>query len=289
MARVLGILRIIMKSIFRLSSVLLAGLLAACAAPQPTFDQLKDGYPAKRVDMTAAPSLTPIHEPRTRAGNKSPYTVKGKTYRIRDGVDGYREQGYASWYGTKFHGRRTANGEVYNMYALSGAHKTLPIPSYVQVTNLENGRNIIVRLNDRGPFVDGRVIDLSYTAAQKLGMLESGTARVEVVALNPDDFAGKVASNSYSGANSLPEDASFKLQPTTRLQVGAYGSKQKAAEIQRKLEEIFIYPVAIDPVSSAGKRLYRVRIGPIQRFEHLAEIQNELLARNFGRAQVVHD
>ncbi|HEY1033756.1 MAG TPA: septal ring lytic transglycosylase RlpA family protein [Pseudoxanthomonas sp.] len=141
------------------------------------------------------PDLECIREPvvtaeaRSRVGNKSPYTVLGKQYRVLDRVDDYVEQGTASYYGNKFHGRRTSNQEVYDMYAYSAAHKSLPLPSFARVTNLDNGTSVVVRVNDRGPFHEGRVIDLSYAAAVKLGITQRGTGRVEVRGLAPEGRA----------------------------------------------------------------------------------------------------
>ncbi|WP_313929473.1 septal ring lytic transglycosylase RlpA family protein [Pseudoxanthomonas sp.] len=136
------------------------------------------------LDCIREPAVTA--EARSPIGNKSPYSVLGKQYRVLDKVDGYVEQGTASYYGNKFHGRRTSNQEVYDMYAYSAAHKSLPLPSFARVTNLDNGQSVVVRVNDRGPFHEGRVIDLSYAAAVKLGITQRGTGRVEVRALTPD-------------------------------------------------------------------------------------------------------
>jgi rare lipoprotein A len=148
----------------------------------------QDGVPSGRLDPNNIVDAQPRHEAITRAGNKSPYTVLGKTYTLLPSSKGYRVRGMASWYGSKFHGESTANGETYDAMAMTAAHCTLPIPSYVQVTNLENGRRAIVRVNDRGPFVDNRVIDLSYAAATKLGYANKGTALVEVVAIDVDNW-----------------------------------------------------------------------------------------------------
>lgn len=136
------------------------------------------------LDCIREPAVTA--EARSPIGNKSPYSVLGKQYRVLDKVDGYVEQGTASYYGNKFHGRRTSNQEVYDMYAYSAAHKSLPLPSFARVTNLDNGQSVVVRVNDRGPFHEGRVIDLSYAAAVKLGITQRGTGRVEVRALTSD-------------------------------------------------------------------------------------------------------
>ena len=143
-----------------------------------------------RVECIPEPVVTAV--PRSPVGNRSPYTVLGKQYRVMDKPQGYVEQGLASYYGNKFHGRRTSNQEVYDMYAFTAAHKTLPLPSFARVTNLDNGRSVVVRVNDRGPFHDGRVIDLSYAAAVKLDIVTRGTGRVEVRALSPEDMAAPV-------------------------------------------------------------------------------------------------
>jgi rare lipoprotein A len=144
-----------------------------------------DGIPD--VDQIPEPEVR--DEPHSRYGNRSPYTVLGRTYRVLDSAEGYDEVGTASFYGNKFHGRRTSNLEVYDMYAFTAAHKTLPLPSFARVTNLANGRSVVVRVNDRGPFHDGRIIDLSYAAAVKLGVDRMGTARVEVQGLVPGEDA----------------------------------------------------------------------------------------------------
>ena len=131
------------------------------------------------------PDAIPQAEFKSRSGNPETYVIEGVTYRVLDTSTGYREEGLASWYGGYFHGRRTSSGDIYDMYLMTAAHKSLPLPTYVRVTHLGNGRSVVLRVNDRGPFVEDRIIDLSFTAATKLGMAESGTARVEVVALDP--------------------------------------------------------------------------------------------------------
>ncbi|EPJ44103.1 MAG: rare lipoprotein A [Osedax symbiont Rs1] len=145
----------------------------------------KDYGPDSIVDVSHVKDAVPKVEPLSRGGNRSSYQVLGKTYQVLKSSAGYKERGGASWYGKKFHGYLTANGERYDMYGMSAAHKSLPIPTYVKVTNMANDRQVIVRVNDRGPFHKGRVIDLSYAAAAKLGMLDSGTAQVEIEAIDP--------------------------------------------------------------------------------------------------------
>lgn len=150
---------------------------------------IQDSAPDEIVDVDAIPEPEVKDEPRSRAGNRH-YAVLGKRYQVRDSAEGYVEEGMASYYGKKFHGRLTSNQEVYDMYAFSAAHKSLPLPSYVRVTNLANGKSVVVRVNDRGPFHAGRVIDLSFAAATKLGFTKQGTAKVEVRALTPADGRG---------------------------------------------------------------------------------------------------
>ena len=171
--------------------------LSACESPAPKdTDGLRniiptdepDRAPKNPKDVSQVQNALPKLEPRTAAGNKSPYKVMGVVYRVMDDPTGYEAYGRASWYGEKFHGNRTSNGEVYDMYEMTAAHKTLPIPSYVRVTNVENGKVIIVRVNDRGPFAPGRIIDLSYAGAKKLDFLKAGTAHVKVEYINPLTF-----------------------------------------------------------------------------------------------------
>lgn len=273
--------------------------LAACStAPQkperkPLPDTVKDSGPPQPVDMLAAPEPTPVREPIGVAGNKSPYTVNGVRYRVLQGVKGYKEQGHASWYGTKFHGRRTANGEVYNMYAMSAAHKTLPLPSYAKVTNMENGRSVIVRVNDRGPFVPGRIIDLSYTAAQKLGYIDKGVARVEVVAIDPDTLPAAnqtlAMEKDVAAREALAQDASFKLPDNTYLQVGAYSSESQADRMRSQVSSVVDYPVSVSSVQSGEQVLYRVRIGPIAQQRALVAVRESVQESRLGTPQVVYD
>ena len=162
-----------------------------------------DTVPDEIPDVDAIPEPEVRDEPRSRGGNRD-YSVLGKRYKVMDEADGYVETGLASYYGKKFHGRRTSNQEVYDMYAFTAAHKTLPLPSFARVTNLDNGKSIVVRINDRGPFHAGRVIDLSYAAAVRLGYRERGTARVEVRALTPADDDTTLAVQQPRGRSQLP-------------------------------------------------------------------------------------
>ncbi len=136
------------------------------------------------ADVAAIPDAVPVPEPRSKRGNPSSYEVFGRTYYVMDNPDGFIQQGQASWYGPNFHGKTTSSGDVYDMYKMTAAHKTLPIPAYVRVVNLENGKSAVVRVNDRGPFIEGRVIDLSFVAAKKLDIVANGTAKVEIRVLD---------------------------------------------------------------------------------------------------------
>ena len=163
---------------------LAAALLTACGHTPGR----SDSAPARKLNPADIQDAVPKREPITKAGNKSPYTVLGQTYVLLPSAKGYRATGMASWYGTKFHGQSTSNGDEYDLYGMTAAHKTLPIPTYVLVTNLENNRQAVVRVNDRGPFVGSRLIDLSYAAAVKLGYADKGTAFVEVAAIDVDNW-----------------------------------------------------------------------------------------------------
>lgn len=200
--------------------------------------------PLHDVDQIPEPEV--VDEPRSRYGNRSPYVVLGKSYTVRDGAEGYVEQGLASYYGNKFHGRRTSNLEVYDMYAFTAAHKTLPLPSFARVTNLDNGKSVVVRVNDRGPFHDGRVIDLSYAAAVKLGYRNTGTARVEVRGLGPgEDARERYDAVARRDAQAPARDAAALLPPGVRIATG----KPQPATAMDKLVEVL--PIG---AAQAGER-----------------------------------
>lgn len=160
---------------------------------QPTAD----AAPATSFDADKIPNATPKAEPRSKSGNKKTYVVKGHRYYVLKSASGYHKRGYASWYGTKFHGKQTSNKESYNLYGMTAASPVLPIPTYVKVTNLKNGKKIIVKINDRGPFKKNRILDLSYAAAKKLGFASKGVALVDVEALNPKTWKQQFAENNY--------------------------------------------------------------------------------------------
>jgi rare lipoprotein A len=210
--------------------------------------------------------MVPRVEPRSRNGNPPFYDVFGKRYYVLSSSVGYVERGVASWYGPGFHQVRTSTGEPYDMYAMTAAHKTLPLPAYVRVTNLQNGRSVVVRVNDRGPFVDNRIIDLSYTAASKLDMLRNGTAMVEVRSVEPETAiapAVAVAGAAPDVSTADSGDAPPVVGKALFIQAGAFSDPNNAARLADKLRGGGYGKVFVRDDQIAGRRLYRVRIGPV--------------------------
>lgn len=258
-----------------LAAALLA--LAGCAtrAPAPTPSAQTDG-PEERPppDLMQVPDALPVLEPIRAGGPNKPYEVLGESYIPLPADAPFSERGLASWYGRKFHGRRTASGEVYNMYAMTAAHRTLPLPSFVRVSNPANGRSVIVRVNDRGPFAKGRVIDLSYTAAAKLGVL-GGVAPVELQRITPEDIRrGAWQASVPSVPRALDGDEPPALPATTALaapasagsrgfwlQLGAFRERQGAEQLQGQAGAAVDGLVPMLTVFNE-QSLYRVQAGP---------------------------
>ena len=261
-----------------LTVAFLAVLLGACGTSPE-----QDRGPSKPIDFSHLPDAVPKKDRRTRAGNKNPYTVLGKTYQVLPDSKGFRQQGEASWYGKKFHGRNTSNGEVYDMYAMTAAHKTLPIPSYVRVTNHQNGRSVVVRVNDRGPFHGGRIIDLSYAAASKLGFAELGTARVSVEAIDTGNEPVAHIANAGAQANVVKP----KTKGSAFVQVGAFSQYASAQNLLRKLQAAMLSPVALS--QKPGSELYRVRVGPLSLASQLNDVKRKLRGLNLGSGIVVYE
>jgi rare lipoprotein A len=233
----------------------------------------RDHAPAGRPDLDAIAEPVPRPEPLSRYGNRPSYTVLGREYRVLRDPRGYRERGIASWYGAKFHGRATSSMEPYDMCAFSAAHKTLPLPSYARVTHLGNGRSVVVRVNDRGPFHDGRVIDLSYAAALKLGVYETGTARVEVEAIVPGGAAVPAA---------LPS-----APAQVYLQLGAFAQRGNAEVLERRVRSAG-EPVRIVQGVERGRRLFRVHAGPFSG-DAVEQAKARLRLRGFPATPIVID
>ncbi len=213
--------------------------------------EVHDGPSDVRLSPADVRDAVPRNEPRASYGNHSPYEVFGKKYRVMNSSKGYKERGIASWYGTKFHGRRTSSGEPYDMHLATAAHKTLPLPTYAEVTNLDNGKKIIVKINDRGPFKDDRLIDMSYAAAIRLDMTAKGTARVEVRAIDTSNMPKATASELKVPGVTGGEETVF-------LQMGAFSKQNSAEELAGRLEGVDLKPASIHK----GGRMYRVWLGP---------------------------
>lgn len=220
-------------------AVLLAGCATQRQAPAP---------------VTGNP---PVPAGQSPYGNGPIYEVNGDRYVVLNTSAGYHERGIASWYGRKFHGRLTSSREPYDMYALTAAHRTLPLPSYVRVTNLRNDRSIVVRVNDRGPFVEDRIIDLSYAAARALDMIQNGTAPVEVTALDHVPAPDAIVASTEGVSAASPGDTKLYVQ------VGAFGDLENARRRFELLQDGGIAPVSVHEDSAARPSIYRVRIGPI--------------------------
>jgi rare lipoprotein A len=313
----------------RIVILLSAFVLTACgtttpapSSPQPTANagryQMDNDSPLlEPIDLALVRPVIPREERRTLAGNKSPYTVNGRTYRVIENEAGYSATGFASWYGRKFHGHLTSNGEIYDMFQLSAAHTTLPIPSYIRVTNLDNGKSIIARVNDRGPFHDGRIVDMSYAGAVMLGYADKGTARVRVEAVVPDGSVIPVPSAQPARTLTRTElPAAAPIAQTTQeaapvarapepvepvetvaserqlidegrgneyLQVGAFSSEDSARALVSRLARLTDLPVFIHSENNgSGGLLHKVRIGPVLDSSPIQALIDSVQAQRLG-------
>lgn len=315
----------------KLSTFAAVALLASCSSSPvtPTSPQVsasqpssapyarpsQDGAPWWDVDVSNIPDAVPT--PHTGAFKANPYTVLGQTYYPMQNSYTYNAVGTASWYGTKFHGQATANGESYDLYGMTAAHKTLPLPSYVRVTNLDNNKTVVLRVNDRGPFYSDRIIDLSFAAAKKLGYAESGTARVRVEGIDPHRW---LAENGQTVAHVAPMQAPLSVNtqtveqyspPLTQhaaavlpnqissvpqvampasglyLQVAAFANPDAAELLKAKLNASTDTPAFISSVMRNQQILHRVRIGPIDSADKANQLQNTLRLANLGQATLV--
>jgi rare lipoprotein A len=321
----------------------LALLLASCSssrAPQPVapiqagsgvsgpddFNRPhKDGAPWWDVDVSKIKDAIPM--PHYGPVKASPYVVLGKQYYPISDARRYKATGPASWYGTKFHGQATANGEAYDLYGMTAAHKTLPLPSYVRVTNLENGKSVILRVNDRGPFYSDRIIDLSFAAAKKLGYAEKGTARVHVEGIDPAEWwaqqglpvpmvlaqpqmakvspvqaaqlqAASAPVEQYSpppqqhAGVTLPVQVDSKKNASVGasglyLQVAAFANPDAAELLKAKLSETVAAPVFVSSVVLNQQILHRVRLGPLSSQSEAEQLQNSVRLANLGEPTLV--
>ena len=243
----------------------IALVLASCAGDGGKTRSDADGPSSRSIKASDVKDAVPRPEARARYGNRSPYEVLGKKYTVMASSHGYRQRGIASWYGSKFHGRRTSSGEPFDMHLATAAHRSLPLPTYAEVTNLDNGRKVVVKINDRGPFHDKRLIDLSYGAAVKLDMASSGTARVEVRAINFDTPA--------------PTRPAVKIADGTFLQVGAFGNRDTAEQLAGQMMAAKLQPVSVQQ----GGGLFKVWIGPYKQESDIELAVNRLIELGFER------
>ncbi len=263
------------------------------------YTMSQDAPPSGDYDVSGLEDAVPRAEPYSRGGNRSPYTVWGKSYNVLDSSHGYVETGTASWYGAKFHGHKTSNGETYDMYAMSAAHKNLPIPSFVEVTNLDNNRRVIVRVNDRGPFHSDRIIDLSYAAAKKLDFTNKGTARVRIAAITVSaDGSWTVAGKDQRRVATTDMDTASRSgtartvsagQPGGRpyVQVGAFRSLQSAAALRLQISEITQAPVHVVEAANDAAGWHRVHVGPFDSRSRAETERDRIEARQLGQPIVV--
>jgi len=279
-------------------------VLSACSSVRPpasdesppVVDRSKTQLPADQV---------PRVEPLSKYGNPSSYVVFGKTYHTLPSSHGFVQRGIASWYGKKFHGKRTSSGEPYNMYGMTAAHTQLPLPTYVQVTNLKNGKQVVLRVNDRGPFHGNRIIDLSYTAAIKLDIVKQGTGLVEVRALDPRNYrlaqkpvVGESVNENINATSAkiaekqavYVDDSAITVSgkaPQVYIQVGAFGEHENANQLKNQLSELSLGAVTISSVVQNSKQLHRVRIGPLSTVESADDTVAELDAMGMSDHRVV--
>lgn len=265
------------------SALLCLSLLLSACSSTPFSPQ--DGPPANPINVNDIPNAVPRVEPRSPYGNPTSYVVDGHRYYVMKSSRGFVQRGIASWYGTKFAGKRTASGAPYNMYAMTAAHKRLPIPTFVQVTNLRNGRKVIVCVNDRGPFHSGRIIDLSYAAAAKLGMLPTGTAPVEIRAIDPR----KPLAAQLSAHKRVHRKAAQRRPKPKRLylQVGAFADRANAERMRGRLLRASVPGVRITRGYHHLQPIFRVQVGPLDSVAQADRMVHSLSAYGVRGAEVV--
>lgn len=265
-------------------------VLVGCSSQSGRYQHTNDSSPSRAPTQVELRDAIPRVETKSRGGNKH-YTVRGKHYKVLSDATNFTQTGIASWYGRKFHGHLTSNGEIYDMYAMSAAHKNLPLPTYLKVTNLANDKSVVVRVNDRGPFHESRIIDLSYSAAYKIGMLKYGTANVKIEAINDP-----VAFNQNK--TSIPKPKSETSQQATIV------AEASNIKVNNKIEKLYYIQVfatknhdlAVKKASILSSKfkqnvvtplhngVYRVKLGPFEESENLSPIINSLKQSGYPNA-----
>lgn len=282
--------------------LVLAGCGSAPKTPESDhssrYTMKQDRAPSGDFDVSGLQDAVPRYELPRNAGNMSRYQVWGKTYRVMDSNDGYVARGEASWYGEKFHGHKTSNGEIFDMYAMSAAHKSMRIPSYARVTNLDNGQSVIVRVNDRGPFHGDRLVDLSYAAAKKLGYKSRGTARVEIAAITVrEDGSMMLAGKPFDSGAVAPIAAVSASSQNERqgsatglfVQLGSFSQRDPAEALLARARNVVERPMRVRQVTTGSGLFHRVQIGPFNDEAQARHAQNLLESNGFGQSIVLTD
>lgn len=249
-------------------------LIVSCA----TRDGLPRNY--RSFDAKDIPDAVPKVETKSRYGNPASYVVLGKRYQVLASAHCYHAKGYASWYGTMFHERLTSSREPYDMYKMTAANKVLPLPTYVRVHNLENGKTIIVKVNDRGPFHANRVIDLSFAAAKKIGMMAKGTALVEIAAIDPRH-------PNASCSKTATGQPSKNAKPKVYLQLGAFGNKTTADRLANRISHHSQHPVYVEISGTGINTLYKVQIGPLANVNEVDTLTDKYKKLGFGEGYTI--
>ncbi len=258
-------------------SAVISGVLflSSCVQVQ---DSAPDNYTKQWHEISDA---EPVPVERSKYGNPESYEVFGKTYYVLDSAEGFQQKGIASWYGNKFHGERTSSGEEYDMYAMTAAHKTLPIPVFVEVTNHDNQRTAIVKVNDRGPFHEGRIIDLSYAAATKLGVAQTGTANVSIRVITTAEEKSRKLSNTFVESPVVEGDKLY-------VQVAAFTTEENALQYLGKLNAEGFRDVRLHIESNNGVAVYRVRIGPLPSEQMAQQLVSQLEQKKHDNLKVIY-
>lgn len=282
-----------MRAQLRVLIILLAALLIQSCASTKTpvlkpAPSVHDHAPEQAVDIKKVPDPVPRREPKSLYGNPESYEVWGKRYYVMDDARNFVQKGIASWYGSKFHGRRTSSGEIYDMYAMTAAHKSLPLPCYLQVKNLENGRTIVVRVNDRGPFHEDRIIDLSYTAALKLGIVRAGTGYVEIRDITPSESDSEF--QTPLPAPSAYMERQSDEPPNLYVQIGAFKELVNANKLIDRIRGLNLSGTRIkSTVPTDESPLYRVQLGPVQSAGEAQRIIGRLAEFGLTSTRLVED
>ncbi len=265
--------------LFVRQGLVLFGLILMLISCGQIKDSAPDNYSKKWDEI---PDAVPVSVSRSKYGNPGSYEVFGETYHVKDSAEGFKQKGIASWYGKKFHGQRTSSGEDYNMFAMTAAHKTLPIPVFVEVINHDNNRKAIVKVNDRGPFHPGRIIDLSYAAATKLGVAQTGTANVSIRVVTSASGRKRQRSNAIVESPVVEGDKLY-------VQIAAFASEDNALLHLGKLQGEGFSDVRLHIESKKGRALYRVQIGPLSSEYVAKNVVAQLKKNNHKNLKIIRN